>query len=268
MKLGIWVSLSGGYQIQQVVKQFHILNGDALKERFPKDINGERFVARECLVDGSVEGANLTEFFNTRAHFIASNYNGHSELSYFENVVPEFKNMQRIPNDAAINLWFEDDLFCQVNFWFVMHLLRDLQQTNRFFLVRPEVHNQFWFGGLTNSKLISLYENRVELTALDLNKLSSLWEYYQHKDLEKLTAVAQQLDGVYSFISKAVQAHIARIPTTRTLGRPSESIIQIMKDLDTEEFGAVFKEFSKREPIYGFGDLQVKRLFDGILSSR
>ena len=26
------------------------------------------------------------------------------------------------------------------------------------------------------------------------------------------------------------------------------------------DFGIIFKEFCKREPIYGFGDLQVKRL--------
>ena len=42
------------------------------------------------------------------------------------------------------------------------------------------------------------------------------------------------------------------------------SLIQIIKELKTEEFGPVFKEFNKRESIYGFGDLQVKRLFNQI----
>lgn len=35
---------------------FHILNGDALKSQFPEQILGEKIIARECLVDGSVEG--------------------------------------------------------------------------------------------------------------------------------------------------------------------------------------------------------------------
>ena len=33
-----------------------------------------------------------------------------------------------------------------------------------------------------------------------------------------------------------------------------------MKELETEEFEPVFYEFCKRESIYGFGDLQVKKL--------
>jgi hypothetical protein len=41
-----------------------------------------------------------------------------------------------------------------------------------------------------------------------------------------------------------------------------------MEDLETDEFGPVFKEFNKRESIYGFGDLQVKRIFDEIKNNR
>ena len=40
---------------------FHILNGDALKSQFPERILGEIIVARECLVDGPVEGHRLTD---------------------------------------------------------------------------------------------------------------------------------------------------------------------------------------------------------------
>jgi len=38
-----------------------------------------------------------------------------------------------------------------------------------------------------------------------------------------------------------------------------------MKELETQDFGPVFREFTKRESIYGYGDLQVKRLFDELL---
>jgi len=37
-------------------KQYHILNGDALKEQFPDRIKGKIIIARECLVDGNVTG--------------------------------------------------------------------------------------------------------------------------------------------------------------------------------------------------------------------
>ena len=42
------------------------------------------------------------------------------------------------------------------------------------------------------------------------------------------------------------------------------SYYDVYNELETDEFGAVFREFSRRESIYGFGDLQVKKLLDQI----
>jgi len=247
-------------------KQFNILNGDSLKERFPESLKGEIIVTRECLVDGSVKGNSLTDFFKTRAEFISKNYDGYSEQDYFEKTVPEFQKMQNIPDNVDINLWFEDDLFCQVNFWFVIKLLSKSQPNNQFFLIRPKLHSQFGFGGLSESELISIYENRLVLTELD--KLARLWESYQSNNIEKLIEISRQLKNTYPFIFTAVEAHIERIPTNGNLGRPIQSLIRIMDELNTAEFGPIFKEFCKREKIYGFGDLQVKRLFDKIKHNR
>ena len=246
--------------------QYHILNGDSIKEQFPVSLQGEIIIARECLVDGSVKGNSLTNFFKTRAKFISSNYDGYNEHDYFEKTVPEFQKMQNIPDNVDINLWFEDDLFCQVNFWFVINLLSQSHQNNQFFLIRPKSHSQYGFGGLNKSELISIYENRLELT--ELNKLARLWESYQINDTEKLIDTARKLENEYPFILPAVKAHIQRIPVNGNAGRPTQSLITIMEEFKTEEFGPVFREFNKRESIYGFGDLQVKRLYDEIINNR
>ena len=50
--------------------QFHILNGDALLERFPENIEGPKYIIRECLLEGRLEGETLEEFFENRAKFI------------------------------------------------------------------------------------------------------------------------------------------------------------------------------------------------------
>ena len=247
-------------------KQYHILNGDSLKQQFPESIQGEIMVAKECLVDGSVKGKDLTDFFKTRAEFISSNYEGYTVQDYFDKTVPEFQKMQLIPNNVDVNLWFEDDLFCQVNFWFVVNLLNKSRQKNHVYLIRPKTHSQYGFGGLKKSELISIYENRLELTEID--KLAILWEAYQINDAKKLIKTSSILKNSYPFILTAAEAHIKRIPTNGELGRPSQSLIQIIKDLETDEFGPVFKEFNKREGIYGFGDLQVKRLLDELKSNQ
>lgn len=248
------------------MKQYHILNGDALKSKFPKNIKGEILVARECLVDGDVRGNNLVDLFNTRAQFLSNTYKGCTKEEYFKNTVTEFQKMKDIPDNININLWFEDDLFCQVNFWFIINLLHSSHSKSIFFLIRPTTHNQYGFGRLNASELTSIYENRCALTQIDV--ISKLWSSYQNNDTESLLVLAKQLKKDFPFVLTAVKAHIDRIPTKINLGRPILSLVQIMKDLNTEEFGIVFKEFNKRESIYGFGDLQVKRLYDQIINNR
>lgn len=244
--------------------QYHILNGDALKEQFPKSIQGKIIVAREALVDGNVEGKSLEEFYETRATFISSHYAGYSKENYFEKTVSEFEKIQAIPSEVDINLWFEDDLFCQVNFWFVVYLLNKNGQKNSIFLVRPKEHTQYGFGGLDESELISIYENRLSIGQNELHKIALLWEHYKNNDTEKLLQTVKELGKNYAFMLPAIDAHLQRFPSEGKLDRPTASLIQIMNELKSEEFAPVFREFSKRESIYGFGDLQVRRLFDEV----
>jgi hypothetical protein len=246
-------------------KQYHILNGDSLGQQFPEDIEGEIIIARECFVEGDVKGTNLDELFASRAKFLSMSYGG-TEQDYFDKVVSEFQKINHITDGSEINLWFEDDLFCQVNFWFVAHLITKTIRNTAVYLVRPESHNQYGFGGLSHSKLTSIYKKRIVL--IELDKIASLWESYQNDNEEKLIGTVRELEPVYPFILPAIEAHIERKPNNESQGRPIQSLIAIMKELETEEFDLVFKEFNKRECIYGFGDLQVKRLFDELLKNR
>ena len=95
---------------------FHILNGDALKSQFPEQILGEIIVARECLVDGTVEGLSLSDLYETRWQFLNDSYGYCSREIYFSETVSEFEKVQSIPPNSEVNLWFEDDLFCHREF--------------------------------------------------------------------------------------------------------------------------------------------------------
>ncbi|WP_019037320.1 DUF1835 domain-containing protein [Psychroflexus tropicus] len=241
---------------------YHILNGDSLKESFPNEIDGEIIVARECLVDGDVSSDTLEDLFKKRATFISKVYGDYSIEDYYADSVSEFEKIQNLPNKAEINLWFEDDLFCQVNFWFTVKLIVNYLKPNKVFLIRPVIHTQYGFGGLNELELINAYKQKAQINELD--GIASLWNLYQNNDIEEMVEVAKKLGLKYPFIQNAVEAHIDRIPNENSPGRPTATLLDIMNVLGTDSFGAVFKEFNKRESIYGFGDLQVKRLFDEI----
>lgn len=247
-------------------EQYHILNGDALKDQFPKDVKGEIIVARECLVDGNVAGNSLEEIFETRASFISKHYDGNTIESYYQNSVSEFDKMRAIPSGTEVNLWFEDDLFCQVNFWFVGYLLHQQQKNNPVYLVRPKVHSPYGFAALNSNELSALIQDRKRIT--DLDKVSGLWIAYQLQNFNTLLDIAIELEQEYPFIFPAVKAHIDRFPTNGKQGRPEETLFALMTEFGTDDFGQVFKAFNEKESIYGFGDLQVKRLFDIIKKNK
>lgn len=246
-------------------KLFHVLTGDALREQFPAQLPGEIIVARECLVDGDVNSESYQELFQIRAAFISKFYEGYSEEGYYRDVVSEFYKIRAIPVGSEVNLWFEDDLFCQVNFWFTANLLIHSVEGCSIYLVRPEVHTRFGFGGLSEAELIRAFEERSPLSKL--NKISDLWDSYKIGDTDKLLKDAKELKDTYPFILKAVEAHLARVPSEGHQGRPAETLLQIMEELKTKEFAPVFMEFNKRESIYGFGDLQVKRIFNELIKN-
>ena len=81
--------------------------------------------------------------------------------------------MQDIPKNSEINLWFEDDLFCQVNFWFVMSLLKNKKKNYQYFLIRPLKRHEYSFGSMSEKELSLAYTQKIELT--DLDKLTQLW---------------------------------------------------------------------------------------------
>ena len=208
-----------------------------------------------------MKGENLKELYKVRASFL-----GISEEEYENHTVSEFKKIEAIPNDFEINLWFEDDLFCQVNFWFAAHLLSESDNKCPVFLVRPKVHTQYGFGAYSSDELEELYNNRKEI--IHLKDFQTLWKHFQENSIEELTKVSEKLSAEFQFLANVVKAHIERIPDESSDGRPKESLRKIMKELDSVEFGPVFREFCKRESIYGFGDLQVKRIFDEMLASK
>lgn len=239
----------------------HILNGDALLAQFPETLVGERLVCRECLVVGDLAGETLQEFYIARATWLVAHYGGTLQ-DYNEKAVTEFEKILALPNGTEINLWFEDDVFCQTNFWFILHLLAQREHSN-LFLVRPQEHTQYGFGGFDANGLQELFQQKIQLTQLEV--LSSLWQHYKAGNMSQLLATAEAIQHDFPFIHEAVVAYTASIPTEDSLGLPSETIISIAKDLNTEDFGLIFREFCERLPIYGYGDLQVKQLYDALL---
>jgi len=244
----------------------HILNGDALKEGFPDSLPGEIIVMRECLVDGNVSGNGLDELLDNRAAFLKEAYGARVE-EYRKKTISEVEKIKRLPPEAQVNLWFEDDLFCQVNLWFTAWLLAEFTSVQACFLVRPTAELRFGFGGMDTSALVSAYQRRQEIRRENLLHFRELWLHYQAGQHQEMAFIAENLKEAFPFLREAVRANTQRFPADRSAGRPEASLRAIMEEVGHDQFGPVFQVFSKQESIYGYGDLQVKRLFEKIRSN-
>jgi hypothetical protein len=180
-------------------------------------------------------------------------------VDYKLDVVGEFEKIASVPNDAELILWFEDDLFCQVNLWFICHLIKYYKLPNPVFLVRPTTLSMYGFAAYDQGGLRGLFANRI---SIDRPAFAGLWQAYQTHDLPRLERQALQLNERYGFVLPAVQALIESYPTEKSQGRPKDTLLRLTKELGTTKFGKVFQAFYQEEAIYGFGDLQVKRLMD------
>ena len=247
-------------------KEVHFLNGDALAAQFPKGIGGDKLICRECLVEGPIEENKMSDFFLQRAAYLDKHYGESSLEVYRTKVVAQFQQLQAAAEAGnCINLWFEDDLFCQVNLWFTLSLLHEVNGKSQIYLVRPPRHTPYGFGILNKEELTVCYKERIPIS--ELCPWKALWKAYRLAELEQLTETAKSFEQRYSFISRAVAAHLDRFPTSTQEGRPKERLKVIVKELDTTQFGPVFQLFCKTEAIYGFGDVYVKRLFDEVIAS-
>ncbi|MEO5600196.1 MAG: hypothetical protein ABIR06_04640 [Cyclobacteriaceae bacterium] len=241
----------------------HITNGDALENLLQKtSIKGPRIVCRECLMDGPSTPTINDAFWELREKFISENY-PEQEGNYYKLVVSEITSLNRVDKGTEINLWFENDLFCQSNYWFIITYLHDLGLDDNLYRVFPfrDQSMSKWktFGKASEKELMSALSNREKFTNADVDLGIKLWKAYASKDSISLVELSRQSSQVFSCLQEIIQANIDRFPEQDNPGRP-EKTLQAIYNSGLISFSDVFKEFSRREEIYGYGDTQVKNL--------
>jgi hypothetical protein len=223
-------------------------------------------VARECLIDGNIQGHTLAELFANRAEFI-TNYPGCTKQDYYLKTVPEIEKIVAVA-DSQVFCWFEDDLFCQCNFWFVMYLLAKNENSNRVSLVRPSKGNEYSFASMNAAGLALALKNARCLTDEEIKLLGQLWPLYQRQNYEKMLTVVKTLNSDFAFIAQAIDAQIQRLPDASGYGYPQRRLLSIINEIGSSDFSEIFKLFSQEMAIYSFGDLQVKLMLDSLIDDK
>jgi len=241
----------------------HILNGDALGDQFPKDLPGETLVFRECLIEGPKEVVEFETFFTSRAAYLSDTYDPAIEESYSRELSIPLMRVVTEQTHAEIVLWFEEDLFCQANFWFICNFLEGSGFGGKVSWAKPSGVAKYNFGLLSKESLTAVFKDRIPV---DIAKAAPLWQAYSINDSDELIRLVEDITDLSEYIIPAALAYRDMNTSTIEQSSPYLSLLEITNRLKTAHFGKVFMEFCKKEGVYGFGDLQVKRLFDKVVA--
>jgi len=239
---------------------YHVLPGDAQVKGFnDSGIPGEVIVCREALIYGPIDAGDLEQFWTERAQFIVGEY-GEDEIGYHDSVARELSRLQDVEAGDEVNLWFEYELFCSVNMWFCLSLLKDTGAV--VYRVEPlgrEVEKRWdGFGGFTVDEMRAAYELKTRLSNDQVKLGAELWQSYRSKDHGQLKQLAAKCDSDCFPYLKEVAAAAAEEDI-----QPLEVLREIRAGGITD-FEKVFTEFRKRAGVYGYGDLQVQKLVDSL----
>jgi hypothetical protein len=233
----------------------HILNGDALAGTFERSgIHGEVITCRECFIDGPVSRVADDSFWSRRAEFIEDQFDA-PPGEYAQRVKEQFQKITRLTSEDDVFLWFEHDLFCQTNMWFVISLLNVAGVIHAYRVSPLPRLNTKWqgFGNHTPEDLKASLQNRVEFSPGDFKLGDDLWEAYCQQDMARLTSLSGALSPCFPRLDEVCRAETER----RKSSRPKKTLQDILSK-GYSEFNDIFMQFSQREGIYGFGDSQVR----------
>jgi hypothetical protein len=241
----------------------HIHNGDSTAETARRtDLPGEHLAWREAMVCGPTpQGLSAADFLGVRASHLAQTYGVkiekcEAELRAQQDALANFSD-----HDEVV-LWFEHDLFCQVHLiylldWFAQ---RELGRTRLSLICIddfPGVQLFHGLGQLNEAQLSSLFPERSEVTAAQLNLGANAWQAYSSPDALGLIALLKTDVSALPFIQNALLKHLQRFPSTSNgLGRVENSALELIAG-GRRKFGSLFPAFARREPDYGFGDAQL-----------
>jgi hypothetical protein len=249
-------------QLQGMTQMLHIHNGESSAGTLRQSaIQGEQFAFRDALIAGPTPaGVAGEQWRSLRATHLSDSYGVDRKECELDLLGQEEKLSSYAGHDEVV-LWFEHDLFCQVNLIYLLDWFnnRELGKTRLSLICIGEFPGLEGFRGLGElnvEQLASLFASRHEVTPAELRLASAAWAAYRSPDP---IAIEELLDGDTSplpFLRDALLAHLARFPSVRNgLGRIENCALELI-DQGLEKFVELFPRFGQVEPVYGLGDFQ------------
>jgi len=244
----------------------HITNGDSLTDRLKSlELKGDIITWREMLCEGkTLTNVGSESFWKTRFEFLNKNYKV-SKSWFVEKTLKEYRSLCNHKQQDQIVLWFEYDLFCQINMLAVISWLKTHRKYAHISLVcsgnEDETDKMYGLGDVSDEKLRELYENRIELSMNDIEYADYVWQLYCSDNPIRLENLTDFKNYQYDYLSDAIKTHLKRFPTIKNgLNDIENHVLQLSFDKKPKSKRELLRTVLMDQGVYGFGDSQYERI--------
>ncbi len=243
----------------------HITNGDAFTERLGTlKLKGDVITWREMLCEGkTLNNVGSEKFWKTRFEFLNKNYKV-SKSWFIEKTLKEYRSLCNHKQQDHIVLWFEYDLFCQINMLAVLSWLKANRKYAEISLVcsgkEDNSDKLYGLNELSNEQLFKLYENRTILTQDDIEYADYVWQLYCSDNPIRLENLSDFKNYQFDYLEEAVNSHLHRFPSIKNgLNEMENTILRLATETRHTSKKSLLGTLLKSQGSLGFGDSQYER---------
>ena len=241
----------------------HITNGDSTTNYLKKlKFSGDFITWREMLCEGkTTTDVGSESFWKNRYDFFKSSYKI-SKQKFIDYTVKEYRSLCNKKNTKEIVLWFEHDLFCQINMIAVLSWLKRYRKGYHISLVCSGKiggsKKMFSLSELNEKQIQNHFKNRVNLTEDDIEYADYIWQLYCSDSPLRLETVYKfNPMSPFSYLATALEAHLKRFPSIENgLNTIENTILRTANYQHISSKKELVSQLLKEQDVYGFGDLQ------------
>ncbi len=241
----------------------HITNGDSTTN-YLKELNFQGTIVtwREMLCEGKTEvnvGSEL--FWKSRFDFLKTSYKI-TKKQFIDFTLKEYRNLCNQKTQEEIVLWFEYDLFCQVNMLAVISWLKRYRKGRKISLVcSGKIQNStklYGLSELSEAQLREQYQDKIVLSIDDIEYADYVWQLYCSNNPIQLQNVHQyQPSKTFKYLADGLLAHLQRFPSIKNgLNNIENKVLDIASNTKLTSKNKLIGALLRDENQYGFGDLQ------------
>ncbi len=245
----------------------HITNGDITTNILKQsNIEGEIITWREMLCEGkTITDVGSEEFWKTRFDYLKKSYKL-TKKNFIDYTLKEYRNLCQQKQQDEIVLWFDNDLFCQINLLALISWLKRFRSDRKITLIQAENKKQKQINDLSKEELQNIFNAREELSKDDIEYGDYIWQLYcSDTPLRLETAHRFNQNSPLQNIEKAIRAHLLRFPSIQNgLNYIENNILSVASAQSFESKDEFALELLKNQKEYGFSDTQYHAKMDNL----